>query len=112
RALRDMLDVCHRRHIQAMLLLMPEEAAFQNWYPGEARQQIDRYLAGLSLHYGAPVIDGRGWGAPTSFADGHHLLPGPAVDFTKRLAGEVLRLLAPGGHEKACQARKARLLET
>ena len=47
--------------------------------------------------FGPSVIDGRGWGAPTSFADGHHLLPGPAVDFTKRLAGEVLRLLAPGG---------------
>jgi hypothetical protein len=89
RALRHMLDLCRRKQIRTMLLLMPEEAEFQSWYPAEARREIDRYVARLSQQYRAPLIDARCWAADNSFADGHHLLPEPAAEFTRRFACEV-----------------------
>jgi hypothetical protein len=96
RALRDMLEVCRRKQIPTILLLMPEEAQFQSWYPAEARALIDAYLADLSKQYQAPLVDARCWVGDTSFADGHHLLPEPAAEFTRRFADEVMRRRASG----------------
>jgi hypothetical protein len=91
RALRDILNVCRRRHTRAVLLLMPEEAQFRSWYAPADVELIDRYLAGLSKEYQAPLIDARCWATDTSFADGHHLLPEPAALFTRRFAAEFVR---------------------
>jgi hypothetical protein len=93
-ALRDMLEVCRRRCIPTVLLLMPEETRFRDWYSAASRQLIEGYLAGLSEHYKAPIIDARRWATDTSFADGHHLLPESAAQFTRRFANELMQRLA------------------
>jgi hypothetical protein len=88
RALREALDVCRRRGIRALLVLMPESREFQDWYR-PVRPQIDAYLDGLSREYGARRVDARDWVPDRFFGDGHHLLPEGAARFTREFARRV-----------------------
>ena len=58
-ALRDLLRLCRRERIQAMLVLLPEGPTFQSWYAPGARVEIDDYLAGLSAELSVPLVDMR-----------------------------------------------------
>jgi hypothetical protein len=91
RALREVLDLCDRRHIPRTLLIMPEGSTFQAYYPPGAREMIVAYLRGLSREYHASLIDMRGWMPDGSFLDSHHLLPPGAKLFTQRFEHEVLQ---------------------
>lgn len=91
RALRELLTLCRREGIAAMLVLMPEGTVFQSWYAPEARAEIDTYLATVSQEYRVPVVDARSWLPDTAFFDSHHLHPDGATAFTLRFAQEVLQ---------------------
>jgi hypothetical protein len=89
-ALRDILERCRQEHIPAALLVMPEGAIFQTWYPPDMRAGIDEFLGGTSREYGVPLIDARTWVAEEDFWDSHHLLPSGAAAFTERFEHEAL----------------------
>jgi hypothetical protein len=90
RALRELLALCREERIAVVLMLMPEGGDFRSWYTPDARSQIDRYVAELSQHFDAHLVDARTWLADSAFWDGHHLLANGAVAFTERFTREAL----------------------
>jgi hypothetical protein len=72
---------------------MPEGEAFRQWYPPGAGERLDAYVRGLADEFGVPVIDARRWMRDEDFWDGHHLLPGGAAAFSRRLALEAKAFL-------------------
>ncbi len=96
RALREILELCRKKHIAAMLILMPEGTEFQSWYPPPVRAEIEAYLAGLSRTHQVPLIDARSWSDDSAFVDSHHLLPAGAAAFTQRFDQEVLQPILEG----------------
>jgi hypothetical protein len=90
RALRELLELCHKERIAVALFLMPEAQEFRGWYPPEARRRLSDYLAALRRDYNVPSIDARCWIDESEFSDGHHLLRRGAATFTQRFAAELL----------------------
>jgi hypothetical protein len=99
RALRELLTLCRRERIAAVLVLMPEGTVFQSWYTPAARAEIDSYLASLSREYDFPLVDARSWLPDTAFFDSHHLHPDGATAFTERFARII--------HTCPCRPRSA-----
>lgn len=91
RALRDLLERCRREGIAVALVLMPEGSAFRGWYSPGMDESVRALLADLARSHGAAVIDARAWVDDRDFWDSHHLLPGGADAFSRRLADEVRR---------------------
>ncbi len=84
-ALRDTLDQCRKAGWRTAILLTPETATFQSWYPPEGRAELDALLKSLADEYGVPLVDGRNWLPDELNLDGHHL-SGPGADaFTDTL---------------------------
>jgi hypothetical protein len=96
-ALHDLLALCGRERIPAVLVLMPEGSVFQSWYPPAACAQINDFLTRLTREFPVSVINARNWEADEDFYDAHHLLPHGAAVFTRRFGGEVLRVLGEQG---------------
>jgi len=90
RALRQLLIECQRDGIPAALVLMPEGAVFQRWYPPETLAQVHAFLAELSAEYGCAVVNARDWLPEDHFSDSHHALRRGGVAFTQRLAQEAI----------------------
>lgn len=107
RAARELLETCRARGIRVALVRMPEGSEFRSWYPPEARAPMDRYFAGLAREYDAPVFDARTWVPDDGFRDAHHLLPGGALAFTKRLEREALRPFLEGAVDPGRQTLSA-----
>ncbi|HEX7448765.1 MAG TPA: DUF1574 family protein [Pirellulales bacterium] len=85
-ALEELLEICHREHIAAALVVMPEGPTFQGWYRPGAWQQVADYVAGLSRRFAIPVVDAHDWMSDEQFVDSHHLLSPAAEQFSARLA--------------------------
>jgi hypothetical protein len=96
RAMREMLDLCHRESIAPALLLAPEGSEFRSWYSGESRRRLQAYCDALSRQYDTPLIDARDWLPDEAFTDSHHLNLQGAELFTRRLGREVLPGLVQG----------------
>jgi hypothetical protein len=97
RALRQALDFCRAESWRTALYLMPEGPEFRRLYAPGAREEIDRYLAGLGRDYGVPVLDGRDFIPDESeFSDSHHPLPAGARRFSERFGREALGPLLRG----------------
>lgn len=88
-ALRELLNICRRRRIQAVLVLMPETARFRNWYPPEIQEKLRTFLHGL----GAPRIDARCWVPDAGFFDADHLHPGGAAILRRKLSRALVPLV-------------------
>ena len=86
RMVRAVIDLCHREGIAVSLLIMAEGSDFRALYSKAAQASIRDYTAGLCREYAIGVIDARDWMPDDAFFDGHHLLPGSAADFSRRLA--------------------------
>jgi hypothetical protein len=84
-ALPELLDLCRRRGIPSVIVLMPEGSEFRGWYTANAWAQIDGYLSGLARRHEVPVVNARDWIGDEHFSDSHHLLPTGAALFTQRL---------------------------
>src|SRR5262249_17947355 len=92
RALRELLDLCRRRHIPVVLFLMPESSEFRGWYAAPTLRRLSDYLTALRRDFGAPLLDARLWLRDDDFSDGHHLLQHGAAVFTRRFIAEILSL--------------------
>jgi len=93
RALRQILDLCRKNGIDAVLFGMPEAKDFQAFYPAGSDAVISNYLGGIEKEYHVPMIDGRQWLPDAAdFADGHHLNPPGSEKFTRRFIDELLKL--------------------
>ena len=68
---------------------MPEGTAFRSWYTPEAESVVAKFLAEVCDRHGVRLLDARCWIADEDFWDGHHLLPGGAARFTRRLLDEL-----------------------
>ncbi|MDB5313866.1 MAG: hypothetical protein JWO38_8068 [Gemmataceae bacterium] len=97
RALRDILVRCKAGGIPVAFYLTPEGPAFGSWYPPGARETLAAYLGALRREYEVPVFDAAGGFGEAEFADSHHLLPGGAARFSRRLADEYVRGWVSGG---------------
>jgi hypothetical protein len=86
RSLRDAVARCRASGIRVAFHLMPEGPAFTSWYPPGAEKRFRDYAATLD----APVFDSTAGFSESEFADSHHLLPGGAIRFSRKLAEEHL----------------------
>jgi hypothetical protein len=96
RAMRELVSFCRQKNIELVVLLTPESSEFRSWYAQETLTEVERYCAELSKEYSVPIVDARDWMPDDAFSDGQHLLPEPAVIFTRRLGKEVLEPLVDG----------------
>lgn len=101
---RQTLAWCQTNGIEvAALVLMPESPQFQTLYSPRNWEAIGKVAEQLSRESGRPVVDARNWlPSEEAFADGHHLLPAAAREFTLRLAESL-----PTGLERPDHARTA-----
>jgi hypothetical protein len=90
RALRDVANRCLQEGIPVAFFLMPEGPAFASWYSPGAKERFRDYAQKLSRDTGAPIFDASEGFSERDFADSHHLLPGGAARFTRKLAAEHL----------------------
>jgi hypothetical protein len=95
--LRELLELCRREKIAAVLVLMPEGTDFRSWYGAEHWAEISAFLRDLQREMDVPLIDGREWVRDEDFADSHHLLPQGADVFTGRLSAALGDMLIQGG---------------
>lgn len=96
RALRAVLRLCRRERIPVILVRMPEASFFRQWYPEEARKDLNDLLARYQKTYAVEVIDANEWIADWGFTDGHHLGRNGSEIFTARLEEELRRILSRG----------------
>lgn len=96
RAVRELLDLCRRREIAVVLVLMPEQRDIRSCYAPATWACIDSYLALVGQQYRVTVVDARNWIAHDGFCDALHLLPAGAAVFTERFGAEVLHALLEG----------------
>src|SRR5262249_4370981 len=99
RALRDLLAAAAADGTPAGPGPMPEGAKFRAAYGPGAGPDLLAFLAGLRAACGAPLIDARTWMPDEAFHDGHHLLPGAAEQFTRRLRAALAEVLHGEGRE-------------
>jgi hypothetical protein len=90
RALRELLDLCRREGIPAVLVLMPEGRDFRGWYAPPAWAEVEGFLAELRRDYGVDVVNARDWLPDEEFVDQHHEFPEGAARFSARLTREVI----------------------
>lgn len=96
RSLRRLLDRCREENIPVALLLTPEASEFRNWYAPGTLELLEQFCGELTRDYDAPLIDARAWLDDGDFVDAHHTHPDGAVNFTWRLASDVLQPLVEG----------------
>lgn len=101
KALREILELCRREKIPAVLLWTPESSEFRGWYSEEAKAKLHGILDELRQTYGVAVIDATTWLPDVDFEDGHHVLRHGADVFTSRLRAELPRLLEQTAAAKA-----------
>jgi len=86
RAFAELLGLCRREGITAVLLAMPD--AWLADYEPAARARMDAFLNDQSREHGAPLIDARGWMPRDAFADDVHLTHDGAAAFRERFGRE------------------------
>ncbi|MFM8286186.1 MAG: hypothetical protein ACKOGA_05615, partial [Planctomycetaceae bacterium] len=85
---RQTLAWCHGNGVEvAALVMMPESPRFKTLYSPQNWQAVAQVAGQLGQESGTQVVDARDWiPREEAFADGHHLLPAAAREFTFRLA--------------------------
>ena len=90
-AVQLILKLCRSERIAVTVLFMPEGPSFRSCYSPEAVRAVAEFQQRLRNEFEIPIVDAREWlDSDHFFADGHHLLPEGAAEFTKRFAREVL----------------------
>ena len=86
RAIHDLVGRCRERGIRVAFYATPEGPRFHGWYSPATHATVAAFRVGL----GVPVFDAAGDFSEDDFADGHHVLPGAAARFSRRLAADHL----------------------
>jgi hypothetical protein len=92
RALRELLAVCEREGIAAVLIQMPEMGLFRSWWSAAKLARVDDYLRRVAREHQVPLVDARRWVADEGFYEGVHLTHAGAIVFTRRFGREVVPL--------------------
>ncbi len=107
RATRELLELCQKEGIQAVLVITPEGTEYRTWYSADAYPRLVQSLTGLCSDYGVPLVDARNWLMDDDFYDSHHVLERGALRFTRRLTDDVLRPLVRGHPSNSLPFRPA-----
>jgi len=91
RALREMLEVCRSRQIDAALVIMPEESEYRRTFASRTHARVEAYLDALCVECDVPLFDTREWCGDTEFGDAQHLLREGADHFSAMFTGDRLR---------------------
>lgn len=97
RALREAVALARANGAAVALLYLPESAAFRRLYPPRVERAAAAHLAALRGDLGVSVIDCREWMPEGRSADGYHLTPTGAAEFTRRLGPAVAEFLRAAG---------------
>jgi hypothetical protein len=89
RALGDLVQLCHDRHIAVVLLVPAEGSAFRGYAPHVEEAHVDA-IRQLAYAMAVPCIDSRTWVDDDGFWDGHHATENGARQYTERFAREAL----------------------
>jgi hypothetical protein len=92
-ALHELLDLCRKKQVPALLVVMPEGSEFRSWYPLQAWPAVESFLEELGRQYAVPLVSARDWLDDRYFSDSHHPVPNGARLFTERLHREILQPL-------------------
>ena len=90
RLLEEIVATCRRDEIAIALVRSPEGPTFRSWYPPAARQQVRVFLRDLTDRLGVPLIDAWEWFDDDAFSDSHHFTNDGAIEYSSRLAREVV----------------------
>jgi hypothetical protein len=90
RAAEETFAACAEQGIPTALLWMPEASEFRAWYPTATESVVEALLARWHKEWGVTVINARTWFADDRTADGYHLTPDGATEFTERFCREAL----------------------
>ncbi len=91
RAIRDLVADCREAGTPVAFFLAPESPAFRSWYTPQSRAALSAFTRSLAEEFGCPVFAAPEDFAEDDFADGHHMLPGAAARFSRRLADAHLK---------------------
>jgi hypothetical protein len=76
--------------IRVLVVVMPEGSELRAVYPAERWAEFGRATDELARDLGAQVVSARELMSDAAFADGHHLLPDGAGEFTRRFGAQAL----------------------
>jgi hypothetical protein len=88
-AFEELLSLCRRERVPAVLTWLPESSEFRALYPPPTERWAAALFADLGARPGVRRIDARAWVPDEQLRDGFHLLPDGASAFTARLRREV-----------------------
>jgi hypothetical protein len=88
-AFEELLSLCRRERVPAVLTWLPESSEFRALYPPPTERWAAALFADLGARPGVRRIDARAWVPDEQLRDGFHLLPDGALVFTARLRREV-----------------------
>lgn len=89
-ALKDLLDLCRQERIEVMLVQLPESSEFRSWYTPQSKRAIVDLFASIAEERKAEWVDAQTWVPDGNYLDGHHLLRGGAIHFTRRFSREAV----------------------
>jgi hypothetical protein len=90
RAAEETFDACAEHGIPAAIVWMPEASEFRAWYPPATEAVALELLARWQKERGLTVVHARSWLADDRTADGYHLTPDGASEFTDRFYREAV----------------------
>ncbi len=93
-ALRHAVRRLQKQGVRVGLIVLPESAQFQRWYPQHVQVQVQQQLTALCGEEGVPLLDTRDWMEEEDFIDGFHLTRPAAARYTQRLLPELVRRAA------------------
>jgi hypothetical protein len=89
--LREMLTSCHEARIEVALLWPPESSFYRAIYSPALMDRCERWFERLKDEFSVSLINARAWVDDAKFAEGLHLRPEGAVDYTRQLDRELRR---------------------
>ncbi len=108
-AVRQLLELCRKEKLAAVLFVSPEGDAFRSWYPPGAWEQVQEHVHSLCREFAVPLIDARNWLTEEEFVDSHHVLPRVIDDYTARLGRQgLLPVLSALGQVKETSDRPSK----
>ncbi len=91
RAYRDLVAECRAAGIRVAFYYTPEAASVRNWYSPRSLVTLAEFERMLTAELGCPVFAAPHTFAEDDFADGHHLLPAAATQFSRDFANQHLK---------------------
>jgi hypothetical protein len=89
----ELLALCRREKIEVVMVRPPESSPLRAGFSAALNERFERWFARLRAETGAALINARDWVDDENFADGTHLNPDGARDYSRKLEPELLKRL-------------------